>query len=292
MSRRAIHLYPWDGGTEADTDMPDHVYCGTDGNMADDQLTNEWEHVTCKRCLKIHEREKAFRAAEDRDQKVKLFDEAEAITVGLGHLNISTAIKALIAENKRLAIREDVLENLCDARFRINLDLETERDKLKAEVERIAALNHAQFGDAIRSNAERDQLKAEVEALRKDRTDWQSECLKRGFEYVRESDDHYVLADVPEMADLLGDLLGVEVRSKENDAYEEASSQLNEQIEGLINTIHAQEELRKDAERYRFVRNPVGNGSAFAIWSEKTNLFLGKHADEAIDAAMGKGEKV
>lgn len=41
--------------------------------------------------------------------------------------------------------------------------LAAERDHLKSEVERIAALNHAQFGAAIRSNAERDQLKAEVE---------------------------------------------------------------------------------------------------------------------------------
>lgn len=46
--------------------------------------------------------------------------------------------------------------------------------------------------------------------------------------------------------------------------------------------------LRKDAERWRFVRNPVGTGSPFAIWSERTNLFLGKFADEAIDAAMTK----
>ena len=138
---------------------------------------------------------------------------------------------------------------------------------------------------------ERDQLKAENEALRKDQTDWQAECLKRGFEYVRESDDHYVLADVPEMADLLGSMLGVEVRSKENDGYEEANSQLSEQIEGLINTIHSQESMRKDAERWRFVRNPTATGSPFAVWSERTNLFLGKFADEAIDAAMANGEQ-
>lgn len=45
-------------------------------------------------------------------------------------------------------------------------------------------------------------------------------------------------------------------------------------------------DLRKDAERWRFVRNPVATGSPFAIWSERTNLFLGKSADEAIDAAI------
>ena len=59
----------------------------------------------------------------------------------------------------------------------------------------------------------------------------------------------------------------------------------------VLGLIAENEALRKDAERWRFVRNPVGNSSPFAIWSEKTNLFLGKHADEAIDAAMSKGAK-
>ncbi|MGS0546655.1 hypothetical protein HXW87_21185 [Pseudomonas sp. Y5-11] len=112
MSKRAIHLYPWDGGTEADQDPPERVYCGTDGDMADEQLTNDWRYVTCKRCLKIHEKELAARAADERDQKVKLFDEAQAITITLGHRNISTAIKALIRERDQLKaelanLRED-----------------------------------------------------------------------------------------------------------------------------------------------------------------------------------------
>ncbi|MBA1200515.1 hypothetical protein G7009_01695 [Pseudomonas capeferrum] len=112
MSRLAVHMYEWDGGTEADQDPPEDVHCGTDGVMDDDQLTNDWRYVTCKRCLKIREKELARRAAEERDQKVALFDEAQAITIKLGHPNISTAIKTLIrerdqlkAENNRL--RED-----------------------------------------------------------------------------------------------------------------------------------------------------------------------------------------
>lgn len=60
----------------------------------------------------------------------------------------------------------------------------------------------------------------------------------------------------------------------------------------VLGLIAENEALRKDAERWRFVRNPVGNSSPFAIWSEKTNLFLGNHADEAIDAAMSKGDKL
>lgn len=131
------------------------------------------------------------------------------------------------------------------------------------------------------------KLRAENEALRKDRTDWQAECLKRGFKYVREPDDHYVLADVPEMADLLGALLGVEVRSKENDSYEEANSQLSEQIEGLVNTIHSLESLRKDAERYRWLRNP----SDGVVVRDLQSHLRGDHMDKRIDAAMGKGEQ-
>lgn len=135
--------------------------------------------------------------------------------------------------------------------------------------------------------AEGDQLKAENEALRKDRTDWQAECLKRGFKYVREPDDHYVLADVPEMADLLGALLGVEVRNKENDSYEEANSRLNEQIEGLTNTVHSLESLRKDAERYRGVRR-VANRQGFTDeqFDQQTDARTAK-----FDSAMGKGEQ-
>ncbi|WP_203303320.1 hypothetical protein [Pseudomonas weihenstephanensis] len=64
-------------------------------------------------------------------------------------------------EVNRLAIREDVLENLCDARFRINLDLETERDQLKAE---IAGLKTG-YEAYEQVNA---GLKAEVEVLRDD----------------------------------------------------------------------------------------------------------------------------
>ncbi|MCX2694987.1 hypothetical protein OO256_28750 [Pseudomonas sp. DCB_CB] len=112
MSKRAVHMYEWDGGTEADQDPPEDVLCGTQGEMEDEQLASDWRHVTCKRCLKIREKQLARWAVEERDQKVKLFDEAQAITVGLGHRNISTAIKALIKERDQLIadnnqLRED-----------------------------------------------------------------------------------------------------------------------------------------------------------------------------------------
>jgi len=75
---------------------------------------------------------------------------------------------------------------------------------------------------------------------------WQAECLKKGFEYVRESDDHYVIADPAEMVALLRDLLGVDVRSKDGDSYGVSVSDLQEQIDGLVNTLHAQQ-VERDA---------------------------------------------
>ena len=109
MSKGAVHLYPWDGGTEADQDPPEQVYCGTDGSMNDDQLTGDWRYVTCKRCLKIRAKELASQAADERDQKVRLFDEAQAITLTLGHPNILTAIKTLIRERDQLRAERDNL---------------------------------------------------------------------------------------------------------------------------------------------------------------------------------------
>lgn len=136
-----------------------------------------------------------------------------------------------------------------------------------------------------------DRLKAENEALKSHRTDWQAKCLKRGFQYVRESDDHYVLADLPEMAELLGELLGVEVRGKDGDSYGEALSVVQEQLDAANNAFlqayEAKKEcdaLRKDAERYRWLkveRRPAADlDAAFNTY--------GVPVDEAIDAAMAR----
>lgn len=76
---------------------------------------------------------------------------------------------------------------------------------------------------------------------------WQEKCLKHGFKYVREPDDHYVVADPAEMVSLLRDLLGVDVRQKDSSDYGQSVAELQEQIEGLVNTIHELEQYRKDA---------------------------------------------
>ncbi|MCW2272400.1 hypothetical protein CQ065_06865 [Pseudomonas sp. MYb187] len=54
-----------------------------------------------------------------------------------------------------------------------------------------------------------------------------------------------------------------------------------------LNDARAEAEaLRKDAERYRFVRNPIGTSSPLAIWNEgKMPLFSGI-ADAVVDEFM------
>jgi hypothetical protein len=48
------------------------------------------------------------------------------------------------------------------------------------------------------------------------------------------------------------------------------------------------EALRKDAERYRFVRNPIARGSSLAIWHEGRMPMFSGIADVAIDSDMSK----
>lgn len=85
---------------------------------------------------------------------------------------------------------------------------------------------------------------------------------------------------------VLGPLEDFEALAAERD-------KLRAELAGLRTGFDAQNEviagLRKDAERWRFVRNAIPNQSPFAVWREGSRPFFGKWADEAIDAAMGKG---
>lgn len=48
------------------------------------------------------------------------------------------------------------------------------------------------------------------------------------------------------------------------------------------------EALRKDAERYRFVRNPIGTASPLAIWNEGRMPLFSSIADAVVDEFMAK----
>lgn len=51
MSKPRLHYDDWDGGTEADSEPPYTLLCGTESG--DPQMTQYRDQVTCKRCLKI-----------------------------------------------------------------------------------------------------------------------------------------------------------------------------------------------------------------------------------------------
>lgn len=133
---------------------------------------------------------------------------------------------------------------------------------------------------------------------------WQEECLKKGFEYVREPDDHYVIADPSEMVALLRDLLGVDVRTKDGDSYGVAVCELQEQVDGLVGTLHAQQAERdallaeRDAlrnengsmrnamknARYRIEQGRVWNGMGWTLTG--LHAYQQQVALDEIDAAL------
>lgn len=197
------------------------------------------------------------------------------------------AVLALLDENERLG--RDAKNDLIAYKAAIERqkEIRADADYDKVKFEEWQASHHANYCAVAE---ERDQLKAENESLKRERTDWQAECLKKGFEYVREPDDHYVLADVPEMAALLGQVLGVEVRSKDNDDYGETVSSLSEQLEAC-NSVYGRaydlekevEALRNDAERYRWCRRPNSSSALYCFISMGE---AGSNLDALIDKDM------
>lgn len=92
MSKRAVHYDDWDGGTEADTDHPDTLMCGTE--IEDPELTPYKDRVTCKRCLKIFADDKARIFAEDMQRKAELYDEVWELARSYRYANVTDAIMA------------------------------------------------------------------------------------------------------------------------------------------------------------------------------------------------------
>ncbi|XAI95199.1 hypothetical protein [Leptolyngbya phage Lbo-JY16] len=194
------------------------------------------------------------RLAENAEGSFGQFDPSESEQEFMARITPTTVLslldqcEGLLAQHARDSA---TLRELCQARD----DARKQSDK--AEAERDAALAERDewerlfksAGNVTRNAvADRDQLRDKLEAPRQEKTDWQKECLKKGFEYVRESDDHYVVADPAEMVSLLRDLLGIDVRQKNGSDYGVSVSDLEEQIDGLVNTIHMLEQSRKDAE--------------------------------------------
>lgn len=93
MSKRAIHYDDWDGGTEADQDHPETLFCGTD--IGDPEMSPHKDQVTCKRCLKILAAAKAERALEDQKYKADLYDEVWQKARDMGFANVTMALAKL-----------------------------------------------------------------------------------------------------------------------------------------------------------------------------------------------------
>lgn len=51
MSRKKVHYDDWTGGTEADQDHPEQLFCGTECGEPD--MDGDRNKVTCKRCINI-----------------------------------------------------------------------------------------------------------------------------------------------------------------------------------------------------------------------------------------------
>lgn len=133
-------------------------------------------------------------------------------------------------------------------------------DRLESAELRYQRAEQVAVGLSARCAAlERRAEEAESALAAKPKPGWQARCLERGFEYVREPDDHYVLADVPEMAGLLAELLGVEVRSKENESYGQTVRELRDELDAAIDAHMRAYEAEKERDALR-VGQSVGQG--------------------------------
>lgn len=75
------------------------------------------------------------------------------------------------------------------------------------------------LGEQVQENVRHIERLAAIKTNSESMSKWQTECIKQGFQYVRESDDHYVVASPEEMANLLREVLGIDVRNKDCDTY-------------------------------------------------------------------------
>lgn len=66
----------------------------------------------------------------------------------------------------------------------------------------------------------------------------------------------------------------------ENERHRELATKFKEETDSLRAEVEA---LRKDALRWKCVRNAIPMQSPYAVWREGSHLVLGKDADELVD---------
>ncbi|XAZ48377.1 hypothetical protein AAHB44_17935 [Pseudomonas simiae] len=134
MSKRVTHYDDWDGGTEADQDHPDTLFCGTD--VGDPEMTPYKDKITCKRCLKILAAGKAERLLEDQKYKSELYDEVWQKARDMGFANVTMALSKLAEQPAPVAVVMPV-----------RLDL-PHRDEFESADQYAAAIGEAKIWNA------------------------------------------------------------------------------------------------------------------------------------------------
>jgi hypothetical protein len=110
------------------------------------------------------------------DERLQIKAENERLRMQLVACGVIATSNTRESAARQRDMHPDYMSASCQEVIRAvdrEIDLREERDQLKAEVERVKALNHSQFGDAIKRNAE-------VDALRKAITDINS-ALEREY---------------------------------------------------------------------------------------------------------------
>lgn len=192
-------------------------------------------------------------------------------------LSIDTVL-ALIAENEALSKRIFVNDVVYGPKAELRWNaLSAERDELKAEVERLKSVGHEFCDELQAAGIERETLKAELAGLR---TGYEAyESVKKGLKAEVEALKDEIATDDKLIADR--DRL---LNMFECPAHGQCIPYAMEQVE----------ELRKDAERYRYIKS--GDKGSIAIYpltfcADWRKILFEEEADSAIDAAIGKGEQ-
>lgn len=132
--------------------------------------------------------------------------------------------------------------------------------------------------DPVFSERDVRSLLAEVERLATNRSKKERE-LEQELEVWRHGPTCWTCGDTGDVHDITGEWRG------ECDCLAAQIINTNRERDQLK---AESADLRKDAERYRFVRNPIGTSSPLAIWNEgKMPLFSGM-ADAVVDEFMAK----
>lgn len=98
-----------------------------------------------------------------------------------------------------------------------------------------------------------------------------------------------ILALLAEIERLKRALQEEEGRSNMSSRAHRVVSHKRESVERERDQLKAENEaLRNDAERYRFVRNPIGTSSPLAIWNEGKMPLFSSMADAVVDEFMAK----